>query len=332
MRKRTLLAAAAPVLLVSAGVFFAPAASAAANTYVSPTMGICDIYASYGTPCVAANSTTHALFASYSGPLYTVQRASDGATLVINTWGAGGRAHSESQDQFCEGTVCTIIDIADQTPYDNDLIPAAAGGNGGPDKGADATDLPVIIGGSRVYGVEVTPGVGYMDDDTQMLPTGSQPQGVLMLTSGKMFNSGCCFDYGNAETNRLDNGDGHMEAVNYGGGGHVGADMENGVWGLTNPYTSDFVTAIAKGDNTSTYTVEAGDAQGGTLDSTTLPLTGPYQPMSLEGGMVLGVGGDISSTSQGDFYEGIITAGQPSAAADAAVQAEIVSEGWAYPY
>src|SRR4051812_39513555 len=37
----------------------------------------CDIYAAGGTPCVAAHSTTRALYASYNGPLYAVKRLSD---------------------------------------------------------------------------------------------------------------------------------------------------------------------------------------------------------------------------------------------------------------
>src|SRR5678816_396948 len=32
--------------------------------------GPCDIYAAAGAPCVAAHSTTRALYAAYSGPLY----------------------------------------------------------------------------------------------------------------------------------------------------------------------------------------------------------------------------------------------------------------------
>ena len=51
--------------------------------------GPCDIYASGGTPCVAAHSTTRALFNAYSGPLYQVRRASDNATTNINTLSAG---------------------------------------------------------------------------------------------------------------------------------------------------------------------------------------------------------------------------------------------------
>ena len=45
--------------------------------------GPCDIYAAAGTPCVAAHSSTRALYASYNGPLYQVMRQSDGKTLDI---------------------------------------------------------------------------------------------------------------------------------------------------------------------------------------------------------------------------------------------------------
>jgi non-reducing end alpha-L-arabinofuranosidase len=34
--------------------------------------GPCDIYSSGGTPCVAAHSTTRALYSAYSGSLYQV--------------------------------------------------------------------------------------------------------------------------------------------------------------------------------------------------------------------------------------------------------------------
>src|SRR4051812_30196226 len=45
--------------------------------------GPCDIYAGANAPCVAAHSTTRALYASYNGPLYQVLRQSDGKTLDI---------------------------------------------------------------------------------------------------------------------------------------------------------------------------------------------------------------------------------------------------------
>lgn len=37
----------------------------------------CDIYAAGKTPCVAAHSTTRALYSAYNGRLYQVTRGSD---------------------------------------------------------------------------------------------------------------------------------------------------------------------------------------------------------------------------------------------------------------
>src|ERR1700750_167026 len=45
--------------------------------------GSCDIYAAAGDPCVAAHSTTRAVFSAYNSPLYHVLRQSDGKTLAI---------------------------------------------------------------------------------------------------------------------------------------------------------------------------------------------------------------------------------------------------------
>src|SRR5881392_4014280 len=71
--------------------------------------GPCDIYAAGGTPCVAAHSSTRALYASYNGPLYQVMRQSDGKTLDIgvvkpSSKDGGGYADAAAQDNFCENT------------------------------------------------------------------------------------------------------------------------------------------------------------------------------------------------------------------------------------
>ena len=58
---------------------------------------VCDIYDAAGTPCVAAHSLTRALYSAYSGRLYQVQRASDKATLNVNTVAVGGLADVEAQ-------------------------------------------------------------------------------------------------------------------------------------------------------------------------------------------------------------------------------------------
>src|SRR6266567_2642915 len=93
--------------------------------------GPCDIYASGGTPCVAAHSTVRALFGAYSGRLYQVRRSSNNATMDIGTLSAGGFANAAAQDSFCAGTTCTITIIYDQTSRHNNLTQAPAGGAAG---------------------------------------------------------------------------------------------------------------------------------------------------------------------------------------------------------
>ena len=73
-----------------------------------------------------------------------------------------------------------------------------------------------MAGGHKVYGVYISPGMGYRNDHTSGVATGSQPQGAYMVASGTHVNSGCCFDYGNAETSNNDTGNGHMDAVYFG--------------------------------------------------------------------------------------------------------------------
>ena len=61
-----------------------------------------------------------------------------------------------------------------------------------------------------------------------------------MVVAGTYSNGGCCFDYGNMETNSRDDGEGTMEAVYFGnciiwgkGAGNgpwVMGDLENGLW------------------------------------------------------------------------------------------------------
>ena len=124
----------------------------------------CDIYAAAGTPCVAAHSTVRALYAAYNGPLYQVKRASDGATTNISTLAAGGYANAAAQDSFCAGTTCTITEIFDQSGHGNNLTDAPAGGAaGGPDILANANGAPAVAGGHKVYGVFISPGMGYRD-------------------------------------------------------------------------------------------------------------------------------------------------------------------------
>jgi hypothetical protein len=83
-RRRVGLAAA----FVLAAALAVPAFSATPARAATP--GPCDIYASGGTPCQAAYSTTRALLEAYDGPLYQVQRASDSTYLNVGLESTGG--------------------------------------------------------------------------------------------------------------------------------------------------------------------------------------------------------------------------------------------------
>ena len=69
--------------LIGATLMMAQQSGAGHNVPLPRPKGPCDIYAAAGDPCVAAHSTTRALYASYNGPLYQVLRQSDGKTLDI---------------------------------------------------------------------------------------------------------------------------------------------------------------------------------------------------------------------------------------------------------
>src|SRR3954467_14165406 len=108
--------------LLAAGVtaaFTASLLTATATTSQAATQEPCDIYAAGGTPCVAAHSTTRALYAAYNGPLYQVRRASDSATKDVGVLSAGGYADAGVQDSFCANTSCVITVIYDQSGKGN---------------------------------------------------------------------------------------------------------------------------------------------------------------------------------------------------------------------
>jgi hypothetical protein len=310
---------------------------------------VCDIYSSDDTPCVAAYSMDRALYSNYDGPLYQVKRASDGTTANIGLLDTGGDVNASEQDSFCADTACTITEIYDQSSEGNNLTIEGAGGNGAADSGAAANALPITIDGNEAYGLDITPGVGYRDDSTQGMAYDDEPSGTYMVASGTNVNSGCCFDFGNAEANNDDNGDGHMDAVNLttfcgsydapcsGSGPWVEADMENGQYlggDGSNPAdtgnSSDFVTAMLANNGQTTFELEGGNGQSGGL--TTYwdgPLPTGYSPMDQEGAIVLGTGGDNSHSDIGSFFEGVITSNVPDQAAENAVQANIVDADYA---
>jgi len=188
--------------------------------------GPCDLYAAAGCPCVAAHSTTRALYASYNGPLYQVMRQSDGKTLDIgvvqpSAADAGGYADAAAQDAFCANTYCWITTIYDQSGKGNHLVQAPRGGFSGPAMGGFnnlplADMAPITILGHKAYGVFIEPSMGLRWNDAKGTAVDDQAEGQYWVISGHHYNSGCCFDYGNAETDSRDDGNGTMETTYYG--------------------------------------------------------------------------------------------------------------------
>jgi hypothetical protein len=325
-----------PIVVLFA-VAITPAGSASAQT-IKPRP--CDLYAS-ATPCVAAFSTTRALYKAYTGPLYQVTRQSDKASADIGLL-PGGYAKAATQDTFCANTSCTITKLYDQSPNHNDLTPAPPGGaSRGPgpdgyDVPAVANALPATVGGHKVYGIAISPGMGYRNDSPRATAVNGQPEGVYMVTSALNLNSKCCFDFGNAETNNLDNKAGHMDAINIMCHGDpctpdAGLDMEDGIYGhLKVPAGTSFVTDMGSSDGQHTYAIYQGNASSGALTTTgIIPLPNGYQPMQQEGAIILGIGGDNSNWATGYFFEGVMTTGMPSAKAMKAVQRNIVAARYA---
>jgi hypothetical protein len=369
IRRIRILAAGMAIALLPVGIVLAtvaapPAVQAAQSARLAPPprpQGPCDIYAAAGTPCVAAHSTTRALYASYNGPLYQVMRLSDGKVKNIGVVppsarpvpNPGGYANASEQDAFCANTTCLITKIYDQSGHGNNLTQAPRGNfsgeaMGGADNLPVATMAPVTVGGHKVYGVYIEPGMGLRDNNTNDIATGDQPEGIYWVIDGQHYNNGCCFDYGNAEIDSHDDGNGTMETSYYGNapfwyhgnppGPWIMTDQENNLVGCVNPGSTStlcpnlpsidwrFVTAMAEGEPHQ-WSSLGGNAEQGTLETM---FSGPrvnssYDPMRKQGAIVLGDGGDNSNGAQGTFYEGVMTAGYPTAATEAAVQANIVA-------
>ncbi|HTI27960.1 MAG TPA: arabinofuranosidase catalytic domain-containing protein [Kutzneria sp.] len=351
MGSKLLLRAGLAAALVF-GALFATNTTTPAPAQAATSLA-CDIYAAGGTPCVAAHSTTRALFAAYNGPLYQIQRNSDKKTLDIGVLAAGGVADSAPQVTFCASTSCTITKIYDQSTNHNDLPISWGGfwhgpGPSGSDIGANAMALPVTVGGHPAYGIKNTPGTGYRIDVAKNAPTGSHPEGVYMVTSSNYVNGQCCFDYGSGETSHNDTGNATMNAIEWGtacwfgscvgSGPWVEADLENGMYHTGTGSNKDpnnpgvhfpFVSAWEKNNGTSNFTLKYGNATAGGL---TTPYSGAlprgYSPMKTEASILLGTGGDNSNGGVGEFFEGAVVSGFPSDATENAVQADIAAAGY----
>jgi len=322
--------------------------------------GPCDLYAAGGTPCVAAHSTTRALSAAYHGPLYQVVRQADGKALDIgvvpaSATDAGGYADAAAQDAFCANSMCLIKIIYDQSGKGNHLYQAPPGTFKGPAKGAFDTlpiaDMaPITVHGHKAYGVYIMPGMGFRNNNATGLAINDEPEGIYYVIDGTHFDSGCCFDYGNASANGHAVGTGTMETVYFGTASAWGSGDGPGPWimsdmeaGLFSGYSAKknagsptvnawrFVTAVMDGGGGNQWDLRGGNAQAGgltTFYSGVRPGSSnntAYFPMHKKGGILLGNGGDNGNGSAGTFYEGVMTTGYPTKATTDAVQATILA-------
>lgn len=157
--------------------------------------GVCDLLELAGTPCVAAHSVVRTLYKNYTGPLYRILRESDKAGLDIGARHSGF-AQSAIQDSFCNHTSCYILRIFDQSPHQNHLDTAPAGGACRfPLSPVNATRHPISVGGNSAYGAYFEGKMGYRIDRTSGVATGDMEQTIYMVTRGDHVNAGCCFDY-----------------------------------------------------------------------------------------------------------------------------------------
>ena len=155
-----------------------------------------------------------------------------------------------------------------RSPQNHLDIAPPGGAHRAEDVPVNATKERIMIGGHPVYGAYFEGGMGYRNDKTSGVATGDDAESMYMVVNGQHYNDRCCFDYGNAETNNLDDGAKTMEAVyfgsakgglNHGGAGKgpwIMADMENALWGADKVVSNEpsinhaFVTAMVKGDAT----------------------------------------------------------------------------------
>ena len=113
--------------------------------------------------------------------------------------------------------------------------------NGGNE--ANAADAKIMVIGhvARViYVNNPTANVGYRNNATKGRAKNDEPEAMYMVVDATRFSTICCFDYGNAETSGVDDGNATMEALYWGastqwtrGGGNgpwFAADLENGMF------------------------------------------------------------------------------------------------------
>jgi non-reducing end alpha-L-arabinofuranosidase len=337
------------------GVGGASAGSAGSGGEVSSTPP-CDIYAAAGVPCVGAYSMVRVLSSTYRGPLYQVRRG--GPIPNFNEGGETqdigateyGFGHAAAQDAFCGDETCTVSVLYDQSGKGNDLRSGVLScyQSSNPPKAyeADAKRLALNVGGHAVYALYTQKSEGYRNNEAVETPEGAGEQGIYMVADATRAGDACCWDFGTGSRDSCYGGLGSSNAlflgIGYWGSGQgegpwFMADWGAGVWAggaersdwvnrdnvsMSSPYA--FGILKTGPDN---YALRMGDARSGDL-TTAWDGSLPLATWSTEGGIILGMGSDVSASSQGIFYEGVITAGRPSDETDEAVHRSVQAVGY----
>jgi hypothetical protein len=352
----------------SAGGTTASGGSSSTSSSAGSYQGPCDIYAAASTPCVAAFSTVRLLSSNYKGPLYQIRiggsNSGTGGTLKdIGLIADGVFADGAAQESLCGSSACTISKLYDQSGKGNDLTVAGPGCYvKTADTESNAKGRSLTVSGHKVYSLYMVSDSsfgsstgpthdGYRNNNATGLPSGTAAQGIYEIVDGKRANAGCCWNFGSAQRDSCSTGGtGAMNTISFGlkfvwgtGAGNgpwFMGDFEGGVWAggsgaatVQNPsnpsVTWDYGFGILKTDTangTPQYAIRVGNAQSGGL-TTAYDGKAPA-PWNLQGGIVLGIGGDNSNTSYGTFFEGAITAGRPSDATDLAVLQNAQAAGY----
>jgi hypothetical protein len=276
----------------------------------------------------------------------------------------GGWVDVAAHEAFCGTTGnCTFSILYDQSGRMNNLTVAKGGCYEGTaaedDYESDAKRRKTTAAGGRsFYALYMDKHEGYRNTGTRYptegpagagMPTGSQEQGVYMVAegSGKRQGAGCCccWNFGNGSRNNCYGPTGQMNAlflgIGYwgkgtGNGPWFMGDFEAGVWaggsGMSNAVnnmlpsmTMNYAFGILK-TRQNNYAIRTADATTGNI-TTAYDGNAPAN-WTMEGAIILGIGGDNSNSSDGTFLEGAITAGRPSDATDALVHTNVKAVGY----
>lgn len=281
------------------------------------SIGPCDILASAGNQCFAAHSTVRALFEAYGGPLYAVKNNRTGEIANVSAIKPGGVANVSQHEKVCpaEGD-CIIQYVFDQAGNGNHLHVRDDRDIGGVEHyGVDATKHKIYVGADRspVYGMYFDVGHGYIANKTKNVVIGNDPETIYAVMTGRRWGSYCCFDYGNSETTRKDDGSGTMEAIYFGS-----AYWHHNNTGLKQPGCNDGPDrprlCSSSSDNCCGPWVgadlEAGMYYGGGLNGTNLqnkPLQHDFVSLMLKGrtdGFAL-KGGDATNGNFTTMWDGV---------------------------